>query len=84
MDAAVNLYNNKTVWEQAQSHATHHLQHQFNGETLAKKLIANIKQVQQNLVLHRQDNFTGAMLKHHTMMSTKYMSQWIMEKNKTS
>lgn len=82
--AAVNLYKDKTEWEQAQGNAEYHLQYQFNGEMLAKKLISKIKNVQENLASHRQGNFTGAMLKHHTMMSTKYMSQWIMEKNKTS
>jgi hypothetical protein len=27
-------------------------------------------------------NFMGAMLQHHTLKSTKYMSRWIEEKNK--
>jgi glycosyltransferase involved in cell wall biosynthesis len=84
VDAAVNLYRKKSAWEQAKSNTTHYLEHQFNGQTLANKLVEDINQVQQNLDQHRLDNFTGAMLKHHTMMSTKYMSQWIREKNKSS
>ena len=30
----------------------------------------------------RQKNFWGAMLRHHSMASTKYMTQWIEAKNK--
>jgi O-antigen biosynthesis protein len=83
VDAAVKLYSDKLTWEQAQQDADYHLQHQFNSEALAAKLIAKISELQQNLAQHRLNNFMGAMLKHHTMTSTKYMSQWIMEKNKT-
>jgi len=35
------------------------------------------------LAQHRLNNFTGAMLQHHSLKSTKYMSQWIAEKNKS-
>lgn len=80
--AAVNTYNNKQVWEKAKNAAAPLLQHQFNGELLTKKFINKVNQIQANLAQHRLDNFMGAMLKHHTMTSTKYMSQWIMEKNK--
>ncbi len=83
VNAAVNLYQDEKVWEANKRNAASYLQ-QFNGEPLAIKLIEKIEQVQANLKQHRINNFTGAMLKHHTMMSTKYMSQWIMEKNKST
>lgn len=83
VDAAVRLYADKEVWQAAQSRALPHLQQQFDGEKIAKQLIEKINQLQPNLEQHRLDNFTGAMLKHHTMTSTKYLSQWIMEKNKS-
>jgi O-antigen biosynthesis protein len=82
VDEAVRLYADKAAWQTAQSRALPHLQQQFDGQKIAKQLIEKINQVQQNLAQHRLDNFTGAMLKHHTMTSTKYLSQWIMEKNK--
>jgi hypothetical protein len=31
---------------------------------------------------HRLANFTGSMLMHHSLQSTKYMARWIEEKNK--
>ena len=84
VDAAVRLYGDKETWQTAQNLTLPHLQQQFDGQKIAKQLIEKINQVQQNLVQHRLDNFTGAMLKHHTMTSTKYLSQWIMEKNKSA
>lgn len=80
--AAVKLYRDQQIWQRAQALAVTQLQEQFNGKDTGKKLIEKIDLVQQNLAQHRLNNFTGAMLKHHTMTSTKYMSQWIMAKNK--
>lgn len=81
VESAVKLYRDQLTWDKAKINAIPQLK-QFNGETLAKQFIEKVKSVQDNLVQHRLDNFTGAMLKHHTLTSTKYMSLWIMEKNK--
>jgi O-antigen biosynthesis protein len=83
IDAAVELYRNQQSWREAQQHAVPLLKAHYNGPILGEQLIARIHHLSANLTQHRLSNFTGAMLKHHTMMSTKYMSQWIAEKNKT-
>jgi hypothetical protein len=44
-------------------------------------LINKITSLQSSLQNHRLQNFTGAMLMHHTLASTKYMSRWIEAKN---
>jgi len=84
VDAAVNLYRDKPAWETAKAYATQQLKYQFNGQALAEKFIEKVKAVQSDIEQHRLNNFTGAMLKHHTMTSTKYLSQWIIEKNKSN
>lgn len=84
VDAAVRLYADKEVWQTAQSRIAQHLYTQFDSEQLAEQLIQRINQLRKHLDQHRLQNFTGAMLKHHTMTSTKYLSQWIMEKNKSA
>jgi len=84
VDAAVTLYNNEDLWIEAQENATKLLNAQYNSQTLAEGLMAKITEVEGNLKQHRLTNFTGAMLKHHSMMSTKYMSQWIAAKNSCS
>ena len=80
---AIRLYKNKELWIKAQKNGNALLTTHYNAQTLGEKLIEKIENVYNNLDQYRLNNFTGAMLKHHSMMSTKYMSQWIEEKNKT-
>jgi glycosyltransferase involved in cell wall biosynthesis len=82
VEAAVKLYSDEKAWKKAQKNGTALLHSRYDAKVLAKELIEKIISVQENLEEHRLNNFTGAMLKHHSMMSTKYMSQWINEKNK--
>ena len=79
---AVELYEDKRAWEEAQKNATQLLHAKYNGEVLGDALIEKILKVEEKLEEHRLNNFIGAMLKHHTMQSTKYMSQWIEVKNR--
>jgi len=81
VDAAVNLYNNEQEWLNAQKSALTLLKSRYDSKVLGEQLISTISQVEQSIEQHRLANFTGAMLKHHSMMSTKYMSQWIAAKN---
>ncbi|VAW67370.1 putative glycosyltransferase [hydrothermal vent metagenome] len=79
---AVELYNDESAWASAQKNAAPLLKSHYDSEVLGSQLILKIKEIEKNLQQHRLNNFTGEMLKHHSMMSTKYMSQWIAEKNK--
>jgi glycosyltransferase involved in cell wall biosynthesis len=79
--SAVNLYNDKKVWLNAQHHALSLLASRYDKRLLGPTLIAKIIDITDNLNSHRLANFTGSMLRHHSMMSTKYMSQWIAAKN---
>lgn len=79
---AVELYNNEKLWNEAKENSTILLKSKYDANTLSKKLINRVAEVYEDLEEHRLKNFTGSMLKHHTMASTKYMSQWIEEKNK--
>ena len=82
VDASIKLYTDKKAWNKAQENGTHLLHSRYDSRILGQNLIERITEIQENLEQHRLNNFTGAMLKHHSMMSTKYMSQWINEKNK--
>ncbi len=81
IDAAVQLYSNEPVWLKAQQHAVVLLKAQYDGQLLGKQLLTKITAIEQCLNQHRLNNFTGSMLKHHSMASTQYMSQWIAAKN---
>ena len=84
VDAAVELYRSEQKWADAQNNCATLLHARYDSQTLGDQLIENIIEIEKNLAQHRLNNFAGAMLKHHSMMSTKYMSQWISEKNKST
>ena len=84
VNAAVTLYNDEDTWAKAQINGTKLLKTRYDSHLLGQGLIGKITETEETLQEHRLNNFMGSMLKHHTMMSTKYMSQWIAEKNKTT
>ena len=84
VEAAIKLYTDEDTWREAQKNGTALLHAHYDSKVLGEGFIKKILEEQGNLKQHRLNNFTGSMLKHHSMMSTKYMSQWIAEKNKTA
>ncbi|MGY8838918.1 MAG: glycosyltransferase [Enterobacterales bacterium] len=81
-NAAVEMYTNQSDFEQAQQDGNTLLNTLYDKAQLSTALIKKIDSISSDLEAHREKNFTGQMLKHHTMRSTQYMSQWIAEKNK--
>lgn len=81
-NAAVALYTSQAQFEQAQHNGKQVLNTLYDKAQLSTRLIQKIDLICSNLKSHRENNFTGQMLKHHTMRSTQYMAQWIAEKNK--
>jgi glycosyltransferase involved in cell wall biosynthesis len=82
IDACVKLYGDETQWRGAQENGTKILHNYYDAKKLGGTLIERIIEIKANLEKHRLNNFIGAMLKHHSMQSTKYMSQWIEVKSK--
>jgi glycosyltransferase involved in cell wall biosynthesis len=82
-NAAVDLYTNESEWLRAQQQGVKIINQVFEKEKQAKLLTDKIHHLQQNLSAHRQQNFIGAMLMHHTVSGTKYMAKWIEKKNKS-
>lgn len=80
--AAVALYQDTAQWQlwQQQGWALHNRQFAFAAHAAA--LLQRVQALQDNLGPHRLANFTGAMLRHHSMKSTRYMAQWIEAKNR--
>jgi len=79
---SVELYTNEKFWENAKQNGVEIINSCFSKEKYERKLLNIITVLQKNLVEHRQKNFIGAILLHHTLQSTKYLSKWIEEKNK--
>ena len=79
---AIELYENETQWRSLQNNCASFLAHGFAWQTYSSQLISRLHDIENNLDNHRLNNFTGSMLRHHTMKSTQYMAQWIEAKNK--
>ncbi|WP_248802509.1 glycosyltransferase [Pseudomonas sp. MWU13-2100] len=80
--AAVRLYQDRVLWQQAQANGQALLAERYERRIHGPALIARIQACRQDLAARRRDNFTGAMLRHHHHKSTQYMSQWIEAKNR--
>ena len=80
--AAVKLYTDKSAWEIAQLNGVSIINQIYPKEKLGTEFIQRIAELQANLESHRQQNFIGSMLMHHSMRSTEFMSRWIEAKNK--
>ncbi|RTY86602.1 glycosyltransferase [Flavobacterium sp. GT3R68] len=81
-DAATQLYKDKVLWQKSQKNGIRIMEEKYLKSLYQNDLIQYILSSVKNLKQHRLDNFMGAMLQHHTVQSTKYMSRWIEAKNK--
>lgn len=80
-DAAVNAYNG-LEWKQFQRNGFDIIDSRFQSTGYYELFSERLTKLANELVLHRQRNFTGRMLLHHQMRSSEYMSRWIEAKNK--
>lgn len=81
-ESAVKLYSNEAAWKNCQQQGHFVLQNYFQAENNSELLISRLESLRRSLAQERQKNFIGVMLRHHSLKSTQYMSQWIEAKNK--
>ncbi len=79
---AVALYQDKMIWQKAQENGFDIIEKRYLKSLFEDDFVKHILKVQNHLKEYRLHNFVGAMLRHHTLTSTKYMSRWIEEKNR--
>jgi glycosyltransferase involved in cell wall biosynthesis len=81
IEATVQLYQDKKLWMDAQQNGIAIINQRYTKELFENDFALKIQFLSSNLPQHRLDNFFGALLQHHTLTSTKYMSRWIETKN---
>ena len=79
---AVELYQDKNKWSIAQQNGAQIINKRYSKNKFQDEFIAQTDLIYKDLKAHRQQNFFGQLLNHHTAQSTKYLSLWIEEKNK--
>ena len=80
-EKAVQLYTDKKLWNECQKNGIEIINQIYDKEKLGVFFINQVKEIQQNLLEHRTQNFLGSLLQHQTLQATKYMSKWIEVKN---
>jgi len=84
IDQAIRLYHDEILWLQYQKNGIKIINERYSNENFEMPFIRLIDNLLLNLNEHRNLNFLGQILQHHSMNSTKYMSLWIEEKNSKS
>lgn len=79
---AVDLYNNENEWKKAQRNGYKIIESRFKKENFLPSFSGKINDLLENTDEHRQRNFLGQILQHHTLQSSKYLGKWIEEKNR--
>lgn len=84
ISAALRLYTDELLWQQAQKTGLEMLHERYNKKKFETILKDRIDALFLNLKAHRQKHFLGQILHHHTLGSTRYMAKWIEAKNKNN
>ena len=79
---AIELYENESLWLQSQSNGVEIINIIYSNKEYQEYFITTLESLFMSSSHHRTSNFIGAMLMHHTLKSTKYLSKWIGEKEK--
>jgi glycosyltransferase involved in cell wall biosynthesis len=82
METSLKLFSEEDTWNIAQQNGFKILEKRFQKKLFSEAFKKQISTLLANLEKHRQGNFIGQILQHHTLQSTKYLSKWIAEKNK--
>jgi len=79
---AIELFQDETKWKAKAENGFEIINQRFDRKVHQEKFLKVITEIIQQLNQHRLNNFTGQMLHHHALQSTKFMSRWIEEKNR--
>lgn len=82
INASIQLYSEEKLWNQAQQNGFSILEKRFQKNLFSEAFKMHIRNLTANLQNHREQNFFGQILQHHTLQSTKYLGKWIEAKNK--
>lgn len=80
--SAIELYTDKTKWLESQQKGFYIIKSRFLKTHFSKHFKQHIHSIKASLMEHRRNHFLGMILHHKTLLSTKYMSKWIEEKNR--
>lgn len=78
---AISHYCDMTKWESHQKSGKQHLQTYFSQSLFEQTFLDQIDNLTTTIHTKRKKRYFSSLVQHHTLMSTRYLSKWIMEKN---
>ncbi len=84
VEKSVSLYQKDSDWLPLQKKGFEIIEKRFKKEDFLPQFSERLDEISNNLEKHRNDNFLGQILQHHSLQSTKYLGKWIEEKNKNA
>jgi glycosyltransferase involved in cell wall biosynthesis len=81
MSAIVNIYKNESAWKPENAKALKTIYTKFQGKEL-ENFPVMIQAKLEQLTSNRKNQFLQKLVLHETLKSSKYLSKWIIEKNK--
>lgn len=81
--AAIRLYETPTDWQVSQVQGFEILRRRFGDNGSTARLWIRFLALASDLLIERQRNFVGQMLRNQYHQSLRYKSQWIEAKNRT-
>ena len=82
IEKSIELHTNQDLWLSVQSKGFETLKSRFMGPQFCALLMDKIEELSTHLEAHRLKNFTGMLLQHHSMQSTKYFPNGLRPKTK--
>lgn len=80
--AAVELYKNEVAWKQAQQTGFEIITSKFSKEVCYSSFAKDLQELSREIKKHRKRDFTSLLVQQQSLLSTKFMSKWIEEKNR--
>lgn len=81
---AVELYTNTELWQDKQDYGFEVVNTRFDKAKFENDFTQKVEDLSSDLKRHRHNNFIGSILQHQTLQSTRYLSKWIEQKNKSN
>ena len=83
VNGAVSLYTDEILWNQAQLRGFEIIESRFESEIHLSNFESRLTLIQENIKAHRKEHFIQQLVQHQTLMSNRFLSKWIEEKNKS-
>lgn len=83
VDAIIELYDNEQLWSINQKKGAELLESKFNKNNYQALFEMHMQDLIENVQQHRNKLITSQIIQHQSLLATKYLSKWIMEKQKS-